>query len=144
MTPAPTTPDIHQATMTSAPTTPVSYPLQMEATASMQLSHLRGQRGRYASSDEQKHWQRQTSSLAKRSAIASIGVICLCLLHRRRSMLECPLPLLCHDQQVSRALRLHRHQMLCRKHPIPRCWNVVFKWFKGRRLCLQSGWRLLH
>ena len=41
-------------------------------------------------------------------------------------MLQCPLPLLCHDQQVSRALRLHHHQMLCRKHPIPRCWNVVF------------------
>ena len=40
-------------------------------------------------------------------------------------MLQCPLPLLRHDQQMSRALRLHRHQMLCRKHPIPRCWNVV-------------------
>ena len=30
LTPAPMTPDIHQATMTSAPTTPVSYPFQME------------------------------------------------------------------------------------------------------------------
>ena len=49
----------------------------------MELSHLPGQRGRYASSDEQRHWQRQTSSLrtgvsvaeaAKHSSIASIGV----------------------------------------------------------------------
>ena len=55
---------------------------RVKATASMELSHLRGQRGRYASSDEQRHWQRQTSSLrkgvsvaeaAKRSSIASIG-----------------------------------------------------------------------
>ena len=65
MTPAPTTPDIHQATMTSAPTTPVSYPFQIDgrvkAAASMELSHLRGQRGRSASSDEQRSWQRQTS-----------------------------------------------------------------------------------
>ena len=55
---------------------------RVKAAASMELSHLRGQRGRYASSDEQRHWQRQTSSLrtgvsvaeaAKRSCIVSIG-----------------------------------------------------------------------
>ena len=35
---------------------------RVKATSSMELSHLRRQRGRYASSDEQRHWQRQTSS----------------------------------------------------------------------------------
>ena len=85
MTPAPTTPDIHQATMTSAPTTPVSYPFQMEESRPPHQRNYpiyEGKRGRYASSDEQRHWQRQTSSLrkgvsvaeaAKRSSIASIG-----------------------------------------------------------------------
>ena len=38
---------------------------RVKATASMELSHLRGQRGRHASSDEQRHWPRQTSSLRK-------------------------------------------------------------------------------
>ena len=95
----------------------------IKATASMELSHLRGQRGRYASWGEQR--QRQTPSLRKGVSVAEAA--------------KCPLPLLRHDQQVSRALRLHHHQMLCRKHPIPRCWNVVFKWLKGRSLCLQPG-----
>ena len=31
-----------------------------------------------------------------------------------------------------------------RKYQIPWCWSVVSKWIKGRRLCLQPKWRLLH
>ena len=29
--------------------------------------------------------------------------------------------------------------MLCRKHAIPRCWNVVFKWLKGQKVVPAAG-----
>ena len=46
---------------------------RVKAAASMELSHLRGQRGRQgrcASSHEQRHWQRQTSSLRTGVSVA--------------------------------------------------------------------------
>ena len=45
---------------------------RVKPTTSMELSHLQRQRGRYASSDEQRHWQRQTSSLRTGVSVASV------------------------------------------------------------------------
>ena len=115
---------------------------RVKSTTSMELSHLRRQRGKYASSDEQRHWQRQTSSLrtgvsvaeaVKRSSIASIGGK-----FAYASSTAGGVYWSAHYPSYATTSRCREPSAstVTRCYVIPRCWNVVFKWLKGRRLCL--------